>query len=966
MLTISFAPTTYGPFRQGNVPLSEMLEKPKAVSTPPVTRDNVRERVRQMKQAIPWWSPAAFASATDATARTDANVTSLSALVFDVEGKGSPAAIDAFADLDLLDGLIWYAYTTISHNLPTKGPRYRLVLPFAAPVAVPDWRTTHHAWMSALESRGIPVDRTATNPSRIYFAPAYIEGQRPLYAFAVCEDGEHVEAETLDLEVPSPQPTHNVQPPPPPQPEREEEDELDAVLRRADAPRSDLQRVETRCAFMRHARDNAASLPNPEWYAWLGVLTRVVDGRDHAHAIGSSHPTYRKEDTDRQFDRQLRFGPSTCDHIATLHADCATCPFRTTTPVALGEPDPIDHALSVVDQSVDLDETAVRDAQARLLHAREEREALQRRLADATGALARAREQVVAARAAVRDSRRAVDGGHEARERLETATALHREAKAAHTKVRKAFDKLLARSVGGSGRWTLPDGFHDLLTFYDNGRPHADGRNIRTILLWSVETEQGDQPGSRLLDRVEYDAFTAMVLFDGEPLNEHTHIPELRYEIENSFDMNFLRNDTVYEEITSLAQSHRAYDSWMRFVNDLPAWDGVPRCHRVFPDMMNTADDEVHEMMSRWFMISLMVRGQSKDRRFNPLAVERLDNKVDTAPVFISTQGTGKSTAVEKLAMRPEWFLDTPVKIGDKDGMMKLRGRWLIELSELVSVTRKKDEEVKNFISRKDDTYREPYAKTPKAHPRRCVFVGTTNRTDALRDPTGIRRWWPVFVGSTDYDWYEANYTQCLAEAWERCRNGERHYPHTAREKQIVSQHQSMMQYEDPMVEQVRIAVLHMKVTRVKVPDLIRDHIRLGGTEREQQDAALHDKVARALERLGWRAIPTHRWWYHAPPGFLERNTIREAEERDLLDPKKKTPEEAATEAVQAFLEACQQPERFALSELYAFASEHYPDEPLRRNHLCRAVDQTQIYTRKKLRMDGKTVAGAVLHGASA
>jgi hypothetical protein len=56
-------------------------------------------------------------------------------------------------------------------------------------------------------------------------------------------------------------------------------------------------------------------------------------------------------------------------------------------------------------------------------------------------------------------------------------------------------------------------------------------------------------------------------------------------------------------------------------------------------------------------------------------------------------------------------------------------------------------ETIKGFLSRCDDQYRAAYARKAEKHLRSCVFFGTSNRDDYLRDSTGGRRFWPVDVG---------------------------------------------------------------------------------------------------------------------------------------------------------------------------------------------------------------------------
>jgi hypothetical protein len=46
------------------------------------------------------------------------------------------------------------------------------------------------------------------------------------------------------------------------------------------------------------------------------------------------------------------------------------------------------------------------------------------------------------------------------------------------------------------------------------------------------------------------------------------------------------------------------------------------------------------------------------------------------------------------------------------------------------------------------DRYRVAYGRRVESFPRQCVFFGSTNKWDFLRDPTGNRRFWPMVVNS--------------------------------------------------------------------------------------------------------------------------------------------------------------------------------------------------------------------------
>ena len=107
-----------------------------------------------------------------------------------------------------------------------------------------------------------------------------------------------------------------------------------------------------------------------------------------------------------------------------------------------------------------------------------------------------------------------------------------------------------------------------------------------------------------------------------------------------------------------------------------------------------------------------------------------------------------------------------------------IQGTWLNELGELNGLTRSEANAVKQFLSRVEDIFREPYGRRTSAYPRRCIFFGTTNDSEFLRDYTGSRRFWPVDVwGNTPtknvFTDLEGEVDQIWAEAFVAWRLGE-------------------------------------------------------------------------------------------------------------------------------------------------------------------------------------------------
>lgn len=99
----------------------------------------------------------------------------------------------------------------------------------------------------------------------------------------------------------------------------------------AKAKPDNLASVLAGCAWMQHCEADAASLPEPEWHAMLGISGRCENGRELSHKLSEPYAGYTEKETDDKLHHALNdAGPVTCNKVAGEFGfeGCARCPFR--------------------------------------------------------------------------------------------------------------------------------------------------------------------------------------------------------------------------------------------------------------------------------------------------------------------------------------------------------------------------------------------------------------------------------------------------------------------------------------------------------------------------------------------------------------------------------------------------------------------------------------------------------------
>ncbi len=183
----------------------------------------------------------------------------------------------------------------------------------------------------------------------------------------------------------------------------------------------------------------------------------------------------------------------------------------------------------------------------------------------------------------------------------------------------------------------------------------------------------------------------------------------------------------------SLSCHKHSFNAVKNYLNSLPPWDGVPRLDRLFCDYLGAEDNEYVRAAARKSLTAAIARAM------------RPGVKYDTMPILAGRQGLGKSTMLRMLG--GQWFSDSLAAFEGKEACEMIQGVWINEVGELNGLNRAETNAVKQFLSKVEDIFREPYGRRTAVYPRRCIFFGTTNEAEFLRDKTGNRRFWPIDCG---------------------------------------------------------------------------------------------------------------------------------------------------------------------------------------------------------------------------
>ena len=231
--------------------------------------------------------------------------------------------------------------------------------------------------------------------------------------------------------------------------------------------------------------------------------------------------------------------------------------------------------------------------------------------------------------------------------------------------------------------------------------------------------------------------------------------------------------------------------------------------------------------------------------------------KVDTALILqTDSQGEGKEAIWE--ALGGEWYCSSLGSIGGnnhKDSLITLHSAWFHNWGEIDRIFgMQSSENIKHFMSEQRDNFRYPHERANSIKNRKCVLVGTTNKRNFIKDPTGNRRFPIISTNKINAEWVLEHRDQIFASAKNDYLDGLRWWYDKTEINQLNNQ---AMQFaaHDPLLEQIEEVLETYERNEIcvrVVVDLLNPNLSIEAQKEKRMESKYTRAIATRLQQLGW------------------------------------------------------------------------------------------------------------------
>ena len=232
-------------------------------------------------------------------------------------------------------------------------------------------------------------------------------------------------------------------------------------------------------------------------------------------------------------------------------------------------------------------------------------------------------------------------------------------------------------------------------------------------------------------------------------------------------------------DLIALVADENSYNPVRDYLQGL-TWDGVDHFPKLYEHLHVTGEFE-QTLIRKWFIQTAAMPFNTLEDPFSAEGVL----------IFQGVEGICKTRFFGSLVPNSMWFksLDKPMSTKNKDTLIETLSAWITEVGEIDRTFMENRSDLKNFMTKANDTIRRPYAREQVTKARITSFCGTTNKVQLLTEETGSRRWWIVHIPQKiDLAalWRDVDRNQLWAQAYQLYRNDPTSFRLTEDEKTIL------------------------------------------------------------------------------------------------------------------------------------------------------------------------------------
>ena len=275
------------------------------------------------------------------------------------------------------------------------------------------------------------------------------------------------------------------------------------------------------------------------------------------------------------------------------------------------------------------------------------------------------------------------------------------------------------------------------LTRDDKGHLEHTIRNYKYYLLFSDKFR--DKLKKNLLDKNEY-------YFD-QKQNKWIYVNDTKlghiYEnLEQFFDHSYRKGsaESAFYLTCDINSYHPIKNYFNKIREQYSDIEGTDIAETFFIKYLGAKDTKLNrDMTLKWLLAAVkLIEEEPNGEEDKPVG---WDNMI----ILFGPQGIGKSKLVQR--MFGAKYTQTNIDItNEKEYVDKLNKAWVGIFEELAKFSNKEMGEVKDFLTKTDNTVRLSYARRSEFYPRHTIFVGNTNKPYFLRDydTDYERRFWVI------------------------------------------------------------------------------------------------------------------------------------------------------------------------------------------------------------------------------